>query len=125
MRWLVVVGITLAISVPSRQAAAQTIVTQEIRIPTKGTGSKGLDALMVLRRGFGDSGGSYDEESHSCANPDYVGATKESSEQGHYGLSFGRRTDNDAENKALDNCKEAAPKKDRCTIAMLNDTPTP
>jgi dienelactone hydrolase len=368
MSWKAVFVMTLAISVSVVQTAAQTIVTQELRIPTKGTGSKGLDALMVrpnepgphplalfthgtpreptdrsgmtpfglqpqamefarrgwtvvvvLRRGFGDSGGSYDEESHSCANPDYVGATKESvvdlraavaylatlpeidasrmisvgistgglamvgltadpppgllaaisfaggrgsrapdmvcnpdalvdafatfgkksripmlwvysqndhffgpqlaqrfhqaftraggnatfilappfsrdghhlfsrsgvsiwapmvdtflqsqnltlratllplpeppnieppsglpdraraefrnyltlpphkalatSEQGHYGLSFGRRTDKDAENKALDNCKEAAPKKDRCKTAMLGDTRIP
>jgi dienelactone hydrolase len=368
MQWLATSALILAISIPAGQAIAQTIVTQELRIPAKGAGSKGLDALMVrpnepgphplalfthgtprepgdrsgmtpfglqpqamefarrgwtvvvvLRRGFGDSGGRYDEESHSCANPDYVGATKESvidlraavaylstlpeidasriisvgistgglamvgltadpppgllaaisfaggrgsrapdmvcspdalvdafaifgkksripmlwvysqndhffgpqlaqrfhqaftraggnatfilappfsndghhlfsrsgvsiwapmvdrflqsqnltlrasllplpeppnieppsglpdraraefrnyltlpphkalatSEEGHYGVSFGRRTDKDAENKALDNCKEAAPKKDRCKIAMLDDAPTP
>jgi dienelactone hydrolase len=368
MKWLAASALFLGSSFACGFAAAQTIVTQEIRIPAKGSGSKGLDALMVrpnepgphplalfthgtprepgdrsgmtpfglqpqaiefarrgwtvvvvLRRGFGDSGGSYDEESHSCANPDYVGATKESvidlraavaylstlpeidasriigvgistgglamvgltadpppgllaaisfaggrgsrapdmvcnpdvlvdtfatfgkksripmllvysqkdhffgpplaqrfyqaftraggnatfilappfsndghhlfsrsgisiwtpmvdtflqsrnltlrasllplpeppnieppsslpdraraefrnylllpphkalatSEQGHYGLSFGRRTEKDAENKAMDNCKEVAPRKDRCRIAMLNDAPVP
>jgi dienelactone hydrolase len=368
MKWLAGSALILATTIATGPTTAQTILTQEIRIPAKGTGSKGLDALMVrpnepgahplalfthgtprepsdrsgmtpfglqpqamefarrgwtvvivLRRGFGDSGGSYDEESHSCANPDYVGATKESvadlraavaylstlpeidasrmisvgistgglamvgltadpppgllaaisfaggrgsrapdmvcnpdalvdafatfgkksripmlwvysqndhffspqlaqrfhqaftraggnatfilappfssdghhlfsrsgvsiwapmvdsflqsqnltlrasllplpeppnieppsglpdraraefrnylslpshkalatSEQGHFGLSFGRRTDKDAENKALDNCKEAAPKKDHCKIAMLGDVPVP
>ncbi len=47
------------------------------------------------------------------------------SDLGHYGLSFHRRTEKDAENKALDNCKEVAPKKDRCKIAMLDDAPIP
>lgn len=127
MKWLTASALILAISVYAELATAQTIVTQELRIPAKGAGSKGLDALMVrpnepgphplalfthgtprepsdrsgmtpfglqpqamefarrgwtvvvvLRRGFGDSGGSYDEESHGCANPDYLHATRES-----------------------------------------------
>src|SRR5208282_5121045 len=127
MKLLPASALLLAIFLPAGQATAQSIVTQELRIPLKGAGSKGLDALMVrpnepgphplallthgtpreakdrssmtpfglqpqamefarrgwtvvivLRQGFGDSGGGYDEESHSCANPDYVGATKES-----------------------------------------------
>lgn len=127
MKLLPASALLLAIFLPAGPASAQTIVTQELRIPLKGAGSKGLDALMVrpnepgphplalfthgtprepkdrsgmtpfilqpqamefarrgwtvvivLRQGFGDSGGGYDEESHSCANPDYVSATKES-----------------------------------------------
>jgi len=109
---------------------AQSVVTQELRIPIKGSGTLGLDAVMVrpndsaphplalfthgtprdshdragmtpfamqpqaiefarrgwtvvivLRRGFGESGGSYDEDAHACGHPDFVGATKESAKQ--------------------------------------------
>jgi dienelactone hydrolase len=107
--------------------SAQSLVVQEMRIPTKNSGSKRLEALMVrpdepgrhplalithgtprdpkdragmtalafrpqamefarrgftavvvLRRGYGDSGGGYNEETHACTHPDYIGATKES-----------------------------------------------
>lgn len=40
------------------------------------------------------------------------------SEHGHFGYSSGRRTEKDAEQKALENCKESSPKNDRCHIAM-------
>ena len=107
-------------------AAGQSVVTEELRIPAKGAGSLGLDALMVrpndstahplvlmthgsprdaseragmtpfamqpqaiefarrgwtvvvvMRRGFGESGGSYDEDAHACGRADFVGATEE------------------------------------------------
>jgi dienelactone hydrolase len=107
--------------------SAQDIVVTEMRLPTHGSGKKGLEALMVrpndsaahplalmthgsprepqergemtplrwmpqarefarrgwttvivMRRGFGDSGGGYAEESHDCSRfPNYAGATKE------------------------------------------------
>jgi dienelactone hydrolase len=109
------------------QSSAQNLIVQDMRIPIKGSGSKGLEALMVrpdepgrhplallthgtprdpkdrygftphalepqamefarrgfaavvvVRRGFGDSGGIYEEDAHSCAHPDYIGATKQS-----------------------------------------------
>lgn len=108
-------------------SSAQSLVVRELRIPIKGSGSKGLEAVMVrpdepgphplallthgtprdpkdrsgmtalslepqamefarrgfvavvvLRRGYGDSGGGYNEDAHACSHPDYVGATKES-----------------------------------------------
>jgi dienelactone hydrolase len=38
---------------------------------------RGWTAVVVMRRGFGDSGGSYDEDSRSCSRfPDDTGATK-------------------------------------------------
>jgi dienelactone hydrolase len=38
---------------------------------------RGWTAVIVMRRGFGDSGGSYDENSRSCSRfPDDTGATK-------------------------------------------------
>lgn len=107
-------------------AAGQSVVTEELRIPIKGAGSLGLDALMVrpndsaahplvlmthgsprdgseragmtpfamqpqaiefarrgwtvvvvMRRGFGDSGGRYDEDAHACGHADFTGATNE------------------------------------------------
>ena len=40
---------------------------------------RGWTAVIVLRRGYGDSGGSYEENAHACGrNADYTGATKES-----------------------------------------------
>jgi dienelactone hydrolase len=40
---------------------------------------RGWTAVVVMRRGFGDSGGGYAEDSHACGRrPDFVGATKES-----------------------------------------------
>lgn len=41
---------------------------------------RGWTAVVVLRRGFGDSGGGYNEDAQSCAHPDYLGATNESIE---------------------------------------------
>jgi len=39
---------------------------------------RGWTAVIVMRRGFGDSGGGYEEEGHSCSRfPNFVGATKE------------------------------------------------
>jgi dienelactone hydrolase len=39
---------------------------------------RGWTAVIVMRRGFGDSGGGYAEDSHACSrNPDIVGATRE------------------------------------------------
>jgi dienelactone hydrolase len=114
-------------SVLAEAASAQDIVVTEMRLPTHGSGKKGLEAVMVrpndtaphplalmthgtprepqargemtplrwipqarefarrgwttvivMRRGFGDSGGGYEEESHDCSRlPDYAGATKE------------------------------------------------
>jgi dienelactone hydrolase len=114
-------------SVIADVGSAQDIVVTEMRIPTHGSGKKGLEAVMVrpndaaphplallthgtprepqeraemtplrsipqarefarrgwtavivMRRGFGDSGGSYEEEGHACSRfADYVGATKE------------------------------------------------
>jgi dienelactone hydrolase len=108
-------------------ASAPQIVVTELRLPTHGSGKKGLEALMVrpndsaphplalmthgsprdpkerdemtplrflpqarefarrgwtavvvMRRGYGDSGGGYAEEGHACsAFVNYVGATKE------------------------------------------------
>jgi len=109
------------------RVSPQSLVVREMRIPIKGSGTKGLEALMVrpaepgphplallthgtprdpndrpgmtaltlepqamefarrgftavvvLRRGFGDSGGGYNEDAHGCSNPDYIGATRES-----------------------------------------------
>jgi dienelactone hydrolase len=40
---------------------------------------RGWTAVIVLRRGFGDSGGGYAEENQNCGRfPDFVGPTKES-----------------------------------------------
>jgi len=40
---------------------------------------RGWTAVIVLRRGYGDSGGGYEEDARACSrNPDFVGATKES-----------------------------------------------
>lgn len=40
---------------------------------------RGWTAVIVMRRGFGDSGGGYNEDAHGCGNrPDYFGATKQS-----------------------------------------------
>jgi dienelactone hydrolase len=108
-------------------ARAQDILVTEMRIPTHGSGKKGLEAVMVrpndstphplalithgtprdsqerpqmtplrwipqarefarrgwtavivMRRGFGDSGGGYAEEGRACSqSPNYTGATKE------------------------------------------------
>jgi dienelactone hydrolase len=116
----------LAVAIFSEAALAQDIVLTEMRLPTHGSGKKGLEAVMVrpndsaphplallthgtprdpqereemtplrwipqarefarrgwtavivMRQGFGDSGGGYDEDSHSCGRyPDYVGPTK-------------------------------------------------
>lgn len=39
---------------------------------------RGWTAVVVMRRGFGDSGGGYEEEGHACGpSPNYVGATEE------------------------------------------------
>ena len=105
-------------------ALAQDYTRENLRIPAKGTGSSGLEAIMVrpatsgryplvllnhgspreasdrktmsptaylpqatefarrgwaavvvMRRGYGDSGGDYAERVGSCNNPDYVGAS--------------------------------------------------
>jgi dienelactone hydrolase len=118
----------LAVSILPEAARAQGIVVTEMRLPTHGSGKKGLEAVMVrpndsaphplalmthgtprdsqereemtplrwipqarefarrgwtavivMRRGFGDSGGGYAEDARGCGrSPDYVGATKES-----------------------------------------------
>lgn len=47
------------------------------------------------------------------------------SERGHFGFSSGRRTEKDAESKALENCKESSPKTDACHIAMRGNLATP
>jgi len=40
---------------------------------------RGWTAVIVMRRGYGDSGGSYEEDAHACSRyPDFVGVTKES-----------------------------------------------
>jgi dienelactone hydrolase len=117
----------LAASLPAAAAHAQDIVVSEFRIPTRDSGRKGLEAVMVrpnddaahplallthgtpreaadrasmtplrfipqarefarrgwtavivMRRGFGDSGGGYAEENQVCGRlPDFVGPTKE------------------------------------------------
>jgi len=114
-----------ALALPTR---AQDIVVTEMRLPTHGSGKKGLEAVMVrpndnaphplallthgtprdpqersqmtplrwlpqarefarrgwtavvvMRRGYGDSGGGFEEDAHACGRfPDYTGATKES-----------------------------------------------
>jgi len=39
---------------------------------------RGWTAVIVMRRGFGDSGGGYDEDGRACSrNPDFIGPTKE------------------------------------------------
>lgn len=39
---------------------------------------RGWTAVVVMRRGYGDSGGGYEEEGHACGpSPNYVGATEE------------------------------------------------
>jgi dienelactone hydrolase len=110
------------------RARAQDLATTELRLPTHGSGKKGLEAVMirpndaaphplallthgtprdpteradmtplrfipqarefarrgwtavvVMRRGYGDSGGSYEENAHACGrNADYTDATKQS-----------------------------------------------
>jgi dienelactone hydrolase len=40
---------------------------------------------------------------------------------GHYGFSFGRRTEQDAISKALFNCGQVAAGADRCSLVMLDD----
>jgi dienelactone hydrolase len=117
----------LLLAQPGQFARAQDILVTEIRIPTHGSGKKGLEAVMVrpndssphplalithgtprdpqeraemtplrwipharefarrgwtavivMRRGFGDSGGGYAEEGRACSrSPNYTGATKE------------------------------------------------
>ena len=37
----------------------------------------------------------------------------------------GRRTTQDAEKHALENCKKAAPKNEACAIVMMDDEKTP
>jgi dienelactone hydrolase len=116
----------LATAIFSEAAPAQDILLTELRLPTHGSGKKGLEAVMVrpndsashplalmthgtprdprereemtplrwiaqarefarrgwtavivMRQGFGDSGGGYDEDSHSCGRyPDYIRPTK-------------------------------------------------
>jgi dienelactone hydrolase len=118
----------LLVTALARCASAQDLVTTEMRIPTHGSGKKGLEAVMirpndnaphplalithgsprdpaeraemtplrwipqarefarrgwttviVMRRGYGDSGGGYDEDAHGCGHfPDYTGATRQS-----------------------------------------------
>jgi dienelactone hydrolase len=113
-------------AIANARSAPEIIVT-EMRLPTRGSGAKGLEAVMVrpsdavphplallthgtprepqeraqmtplrlipqarefarrgwtavivMRRGFGDSGGGYEEEGHACSRfPNFVGATKE------------------------------------------------
>jgi dienelactone hydrolase len=43
------------------------------------------------------------------------------SQGGHAGMIFGRRTDEEAEKRALEGCKKVAPKDDPCTVVMIND----
>lgn len=39
---------------------------------------RGWTAVVVMRRGYGDSGGGYEEEGHACSrSPNFVGATEE------------------------------------------------
>jgi dienelactone hydrolase len=116
-----------AASILAASARAQDIVVTELRIPTHGSGKKGLEAVMVrpndgaphplalmthgtpreahdrdtmtplrwvpqarefarrgwtavivMRRGFGDSGGNYEEDGHACSRtPNFTGPTKE------------------------------------------------
>ncbi len=40
---------------------------------------------------------------------------------GHFATSVGRRTPEDAQKHALENCKKSAPKDDPCTIVMIDD----
>jgi dienelactone hydrolase len=124
---VVFVALFLTGTVIAEAVIAQDIVVTEMRVPTPGSGKKGLEAVMVrpndtaphalallthgtprdpreraemtplrwipqarefarrgwtavivMRRGFGDSGGGYEEGGHACSPfPDYVGATKE------------------------------------------------
>ena len=117
----------LAVGALAGTASAQDIVVTEMRVPTRESGKKGLEAVMVrpndaaphplalmthgtprdagerphmtplawipqarefarrgwtavivMRRGFGDSGGGYAEESHACGRlVDYTGATRQ------------------------------------------------
>jgi dienelactone hydrolase len=120
-------ALVLAAGAIADARSAPEIMVTEMRIPTRGSGSKGLEAVMVrpsdtvphplallthgtprepqervemtplryipqarefarrgwttvivMRRGFGDSGGGYEEEGHACSRfPNFVGATKE------------------------------------------------
>ena len=125
----VCVGYAVALAQAAQPQEQQDIVVTEMRIPTHGSGKKGLEAVMVrpndktahplallthgtpreaqqrsemtplrmipqarefarrgwtavivMRRGYGDSGGSYEEDAHACGRrpADYSGATKES-----------------------------------------------
>ena len=40
---------------------------------------------------------------------------------GHFATSVGRRTTEDAQKHALENCKKSAPKNDPCTMVMIDD----
>jgi len=125
---VVLAWILAALGTTAYPARSQDIVVTEMRLPTHGSGKKGLEAVMVrpndnaphplallthgtprdpqersqmtplrwlpqarefarrgwtavvvMRRGYGDSGGGYEEDAHACGRfPDYTGATKES-----------------------------------------------
>jgi dienelactone hydrolase len=132
MRLLVKCTMTMALCLAAGAMSggvwAQDLVVTEMRLPTHGSGKKGLEAVMVrpndavahplallthgtprdpkerddmtplrflpqarefarrgwtavvvMRRGYGDSGGSYEENAHACGrNADYTDATKQS-----------------------------------------------
>ena len=128
--WIVAVAVVAGFAAWAEEKTASSedaIVVTEMRLPTHGSGKKGLEAVMVrpgdgkahplallthgtpreatdrpdmtplrwvpqarefarrgwtavivMRRGFGDSGGGYAEDGHACSDhPDFVDPTKE------------------------------------------------
>lgn len=62
-----------------RQADTRPAMTPLAMIPqAREFARRGWTAVIVMRRGYGDSGGGYAEDGHACSrNPDFVGPTRE------------------------------------------------